>query len=317
MKTLIVAAAIAMLAGCSEPKASGKRKPPDTPGSPPAFFPLPAPTGPDSLMRFVVVGDTGTGSEKEYRVADQIGLTCAARGCDFIVLLGDNIYPAGACAVDDPQFEEKVRLPYLALGHRVRAVLGNHDYGGVFPELTCAEAQVAYSTVQPLWEMPARFHSSEEGPALLLFLDTTPAAYTASAAYTADQAAYLGMKASSSTKPWRLAFGHSPLVSNGLEHGNAGEDMAAFLREILCERVDVYFAGHDHHREVLVPPVDCPVTQVISGAGAKLGEIGDDVPTQFASATLGFAYVEVEPDALTIEMYDVDGRMDFTITLTR
>ena len=66
-----------------------------------------------------------------------------------------------------------------------------------------------------------------------------------------------------------------------------------------------------------MPAADCPVTQVISGAGAKVGEVGDEVPTLFASPTLGFTYVEVRPHTLTIEMYDADGRMDFTTTLVR
>lgn len=271
---------------------------------------------PAHSLRFAVVGDTGTGAPKEYLVASAIDRTCADRGCDFLVLLGDNVYPDGVTSVDDPQWEEKVRAPYLSMGYRVRAVLGGHDYGDDFPDLTRANAQLAYSAVDPLWEMPARFHGSAEGPALLLFLDTSPFGH-GTGTYAAEQAAYVRSMAESATSPWRIAFGHDPYLSNGSEHGSATGDRAAFLTDVLCPDVDLYFAGHDHHREVFEKPDGCPVTQVISGAGAKTSPVVDELPSLFKSPTLGFAYVTVDPGLLTVDMVDAEGRTDFTLSLAR
>lgn len=47
-------------------------------------------------LRFVAVGDTGKGNDTQQQVADAIRDHCAAEGCDFAVLLGDNLYPEGA-----------------------------------------------------------------------------------------------------------------------------------------------------------------------------------------------------------------------------
>ena len=44
------------------------------------------------IVRFIAVGDTGTGKEGQYQVANAIEKVCAAHGCDFALGLGDNIY---------------------------------------------------------------------------------------------------------------------------------------------------------------------------------------------------------------------------------
>lgn len=309
MRSLLVIGMAIVLSGCAE-------KPPAPPGSEPGT-PSPAPS-PRVLpvLRFAAVGDTGTGESGAYRVAAQIGRKCAESGCDFIALLGDNVYPEGVSSVDDPQWEDKVRVPYLSLGYPVRPVLGNHDYGGQDGrDLDRAEAQLAYSAVEPLWEMPARVHALDADPALLLFFDTEPIRYDA--IYGSNQAAYFRPIVASSEKPWRIAFGHSPLLSNGAEHGSAYGEREAFLRAVLCDGVDVYLAGHDHHREVLALRPECPVTSVVSGAGAIWADVETSVPALFTSTSLGFAYVTVDPELLTLEMIDVDGRTDFVTTLNR
>jgi tartrate-resistant acid phosphatase type 5 len=317
---LTIAAAAVLSGGCGDTKPGRNRtqQPPAGESLPPRVKQnvpsTPAPTG--GTMRFAVVGDTGNGNANEYLVAEQIKRKCEASGCDFVILLGDNVYPEGVSSVDDPQWETKVRAPYLSMGYRVRAILGGHDYGTIFPDLRGAEAQMAYSAKEPLWEMPARFHSAAEGPALLLFFDTSPMAHTTEG-YPAVQAGYFHPVIDSTTKPWRLAFGHDPYLSNGSEHGNATGDRAVFLSDVLCSGVDAYFAGHDHHREVFAPPPGCPVTQVISGAGSMAFPVVETQPSLFKSPTLGFTYVTVDPHTLTIDMVDAAGTTDYSLTLRK
>ena len=60
--------------------------------------PLAAPAQPSDagqVVRFVALGDTGHGNADQTRVGDAVGALCAAQGCDFVVLLGDNFYPTG------------------------------------------------------------------------------------------------------------------------------------------------------------------------------------------------------------------------------
>ena len=314
---VIVIGIVAAIAACGEKPQSGADAPPTPSGDrrPPAGTASATPAA--TPMRFVVLGDTGNANEAQRLVAEQVARTCEARGCDFLVLLGDNIYPSGACTVDYPQWETKVRAPFLSMGIPVRPVLGNHDYGGSLPEPDCAMAQVEYSTVQPLWQMPARHYVVDQGAAHMMFLDTAPVGWGGAAAYAEEQRGFFRGHLATTGKAWRLAFGHSPLLSNGVAHGNAAPTMDAFLRGVLCDGVDVYFSGHDHHREVLAATPECPLTLVVSGAASQLGAVGDSVPTLFASSTYGFTYVTVTPASLTIEMIDVAGVVDHAITLER
>jgi hypothetical protein len=50
----------------------------------------PGPT-PKSVS-FIAVGDTGTGSNDQTKVGNTMAAICKQRGCDFIQLLGDNLY---------------------------------------------------------------------------------------------------------------------------------------------------------------------------------------------------------------------------------
>ena len=43
-------------------------------------------------IRFVALGDTGTGDENQKKVAASAKRTCQKDGCDFVLLLGDNFY---------------------------------------------------------------------------------------------------------------------------------------------------------------------------------------------------------------------------------
>lgn len=59
--------------------------------------------GTAASVRFVAIGDAGKGNAEQKQVADAIQAKCAASGCDFVQLLGDNIYDSGVASVTDPQ----------------------------------------------------------------------------------------------------------------------------------------------------------------------------------------------------------------------
>jgi hypothetical protein len=82
----------------------------------------------DPTLRFVAMGDTGKGNQGQKDVGAAIAAHCAARGCDFVQLLGDNIYDSGVTSVDDPQWQTKFEEPYKLVTQPFYVVLGNHDF---------------------------------------------------------------------------------------------------------------------------------------------------------------------------------------------
>ncbi|MEQ9510151.1 MAG: serine/threonine protein phosphatase, partial [Alloalcanivorax xenomutans] len=77
---------------------------------------------PLAALRFIVIGDSGSGSSGQYAVGEAIAAVCdhkggmdeasPAAGCHLALGLGDNIYESGVTSVDDPQFEEKFEKPF-------------------------------------------------------------------------------------------------------------------------------------------------------------------------------------------------------------
>src|SRR6185503_5688881 len=70
--------------------------------------------GTPGVVRFAAMGDTGKGNDGQKQVASAIEAKCAQSGCDFVQLLGDNIYESGATSVDDPEWQLKFEQPYAA-----------------------------------------------------------------------------------------------------------------------------------------------------------------------------------------------------------
>ncbi len=85
----------------------------------------------------------------------------------------------------------------------------------------------------------------------------------------------------------------------------------------MCGKVDVFFAGHDHHREWLEPT--CGTSFIISGAAAKLRVVGDTgSPAYWADGTKrGFLWVELDGDSLTGIFFDDEANIDFEHVVMR
>ena len=281
----------------------------------------PVPTEELSAIRFVVLGDTGTGSEAQYRVAKAIKNVCAKLGgCDLALLLGDNIYEFGVKDVADAQWQEKFERPYAELAFPFYAVLGNHDYGdpedilgfaagiGVLPER--AQAEIDYTQYSQKFRLPAPVYQFSVGPVEFSGLNTNAVFWSdmnlALGArgfneLIAEQNELLSQWEPQSSAFWRIAFGHHPYLSNGT-HGNAGAYGGATLRagsgkalkQFFDARVighfDVYFSGHDHDLQDLGNVGGTEL--LVSGAGAKLTELIGTNPTFYETSQLGFVIVE-------------------------
>jgi hypothetical protein len=287
-----------LLAACRTPEPEVRRPGPTTPAptpSPPAptVAPVPYATTTDPAAEVdahaLAVGDCGTGGTNQQVVADAMVAYCASNPCDFVLGLGDNVYEAGITGIDDPQLETAFEVPYAALDLVWYQSLGNHDYVGD------EAAEVAYSAVSDKWEMPATQYAHAHGGVAFFAIDTVGRPDPAEIVEAIE----------ASPARWKVAYGHYPLRTNGI-HTDATGTLDDWLRTVLCNRVDLYLAGHNHSMEVLTD--DCGVGLVVSGgggAGSYAVSIEDN--TLFALESYGFSVLDFSEDAVRIRFVDDGG----------
>lgn len=286
-------------------------------------------------VRFVAMGDTGTGSEDQLKIGNAIAAFCKIRGCDFVQLLGDNLYPTGASSADDPIWQTHFETPYAAVDLDFWAVLGNHDYGhdGAGTEPGKGKSQIDYTAKSKKWKMPSAYWHhvppAGVGAVEVIGLDTNPV-FVGNTLYPGQDAAQrkdVDAWVAASKAEWKIAVGHHPYLSNG-KHGNAGsydkvpiapfngKNVKSFLEDTVCGKVDLYLSGHDHSRQWLTG--DCKGTALaVSGAGAKTTSLGGKNPALFESLGLGFLYVAIDGKKLTAEFVDENGNTEFSHTITK
>ncbi len=272
-------------------------------------------------VRFLAIGDQGTGGEKQFEVAATMKQVCDALGCDFAVGLGDNIYEIGASDAYDEQFETKFEQPYAAFGDMpFYMVQGNHDNSrdpvsdttGVVPDLgighwyATGDVEVDYhyrtDRTSEKWQMPARYYDFAHGPVSFIALDTNLLMYyglgltleVEDAPLPGEQQAWIDEAVARIDTPWSFAIGHHPYLSNGA-HGNAGtydgldptpaagQYVQMTYENHLCGHVDFFLNGHDHDMQWLEPQEQCGATeQIVSGAAGKTrSHRADENPAYF------------------------------------
>lgn len=286
--------------GCSEPPVDARIAPP-----PPLADP--------DRIRLLALGDVGRGTETQRQVARGAAAACAERGCDAVLLLGDNLYPSGMESPDDPRADAWLRDLYEPIGAPVYLVLGNHDYARG-RDVERAGWLVAWAARTDGFELPGPVWTTRAGPLRLIGLDTNRALQFGEAA----QAAWLDEQLDDDAR-WTVVLGHHPLRSDG-PHGNAGSyegtrwlpwasgRSVERLLSVLCGRADLYLAGHDHSRQLLE---HCGVPLVVSGAGGSATGIVDrGNQPRFAQGSPGGAWLELGPEEGRVVFLDADGRED-------
>lgn len=276
-------------------------------------------------VRFVAMGDTGTGDTGQNKIANAISAKCKKDGCDFVQLLGDNLYQSGASSVDDPVWADLFETPYAAIDLDFYAVLGNHDYGanGAGTDFLKGQNEIDYTKKSKKWKMPSAYFHFEKGNVEIFALDTNKALFSQAAQQKTDVSGWIA----ASKAEWKIAVGHHPYKSNG-PHGNAGnydgipippvngKAVKSFLEDTVCGKVDVYFSGHDHSQQWLNE--SCNGTELaVSGAGAKTTELKGNNASLFESLELGFLYVVIDGKKLTAEFVDENGKIEFTHAITK
>jgi predicted phosphodiesterase len=253
------------------------------PAARPATTPATLPNDPDSV-KFLVIGDSGTGDRAQYEVATQIAAARARFPFEFAIMLGDNLYGS-----EQPRdYERKFAIPYrplLEAGVKFYATLGNHD-------------EPSQRFYEPFNMNGRRFYTHDHDEVRFFALDST---YMAP-----EQVAWLRRELEQSDEKWKVAYMHHPLYSSGEKHGSE-RDLQVLLEPLfLAHGVDVVFAGHEHFYERLHPQKG--ITYFTPNSALTAAGFDTD---------RSFTLVEVFGDHLFFETISRTGRSVDSGTVTR
>ncbi len=300
------------------------------------------------IVRFAALGDQGKGNDAQRKVGAALGTVCAQKGCDFVVLLGDNFYESGVDSVTDPQWKTGFVEPYATVDAGFYVTLGNHDYGasGRGTDIGHEQAELDYARINSKWILPAHHYKWSLGPADFFSADTNRSMLRRCNRYNPLCAGHsiddddvrrdFTKWLATSTNTWKVAIGHHTYRSNG-KHGNAGnydglsylpivngEGVREFVDEIVCGKADVYLCGHDHTREWIQSTCTSAGSSInteiiVSGGGASVTpfEGPGENPFYWRASSSGFLYVVIEGRTFTGTFYNDQGVAEFTRSFTK
>jgi Calcineurin-like phosphoesterase len=224
-------------------------------------------------VRFLVVGDTGTGSDQQNELAKIMLRYHQAFPYEFALMVGDNMYGSEKAADYKRKFEDVYR-PLLDQKVKFYAALGNHD------------------------ESNQRFYEffNMEGQEYYRFTKGNVSFYALNSNYMdKKQVEWLEDKLATDTSEWKIAYFHHPPYSSGGKHGSDTK-----LREVVeplfvKHGVNVVFTGHEHFYERIKPQKG--IYYFISGSGGKLrkGDVkkGSPLTEKAYDRDMSFMLVEV------------------------
>jgi tartrate-resistant acid phosphatase type 5 len=274
-------------------------------------------------LNFMAIGDWGRNGEyNQVEVAKQMGDWGKANPNNFIISVGDNIYPRGVISENDPSWHYSFENVYTAHSLQVDwfAILGNHDYA------SDPDAQIRYSKVSRRWNMPSRYYSKEvslgegKGKALFVMIDTQPIIYDIKDQEPQKQLAWINktLSEASADVKWKIVVGHHPHYTAGPRAKNY--DTLA-IRKALSNifeqnKVDIYLAGHDHSLQHLKP--EGPTNVFITGAGSELTGVTPGTQySKFQASENGFMYFSVSAEKMAVKVINYEGKMLYNTTLSK
>ena len=251
----------------------------------------------DGSVRFMVVGDTGTGTHQQQELADVMLRYHAVFPFEFALMMGDNLY-GGETPEDFKTKFADIYKPLLDGNVKFYATLGNHDGSN------------------------QRFYEgfNMNGEEFYRFTKGNVAFYSLNSNYMDKrQVKWLEDELAKDTSEWKIAFFHHPPYSSGGKHGSSSA-----LREIvepifLKYGVNAVFAGHEHFYERIRPQKG--IYYFISGAGGKLrsGDVKEHSPlTEKAfDQDMSFMLLEIAGDQLHFQVISRTGETVDSGVLTK
>ena len=267
-------------------------------------------------LQLIAIGDTGTGSEDQFEVAQGMAKVCKESGCDLVLLLGDNFYPDGVNSIEDPQFNTKFEQVYQNLNMPFYAVLGNHD---VKQDVL---SQLIYSLKSSIWHMPNYEYSFKTVDARFFGLNTN-CPFSSERLRKKLNQDDAELEANSEKRPWTIAFGHHSIYSNGT-HGDVDLLRRSYWHWFLEGRVDLYLAGHNHNLAHLQSETST-TDYVISGAGGAHYRSASEREKLNKSVALnkytyndtGFVWLDITNEKLQMRFHDSSGKVIYEYSKSR
>ncbi|MGH9873022.1 MAG: metallophosphoesterase family protein [Pyrinomonadaceae bacterium] len=255
---------------------------------------LPAkPTLPLSLplnqgsVRFAVIGDTGSGTDKQQQVANMMLKYRAAFPFEFVLMMGDNLY--GSETPKDYQLKfENVYRPLINEKIKFYATLGNHD--------------------QPNERFYEYFNMN--GKEYYRFSKGNVAFYGLNSNYMDKaQLKWLESELAKDTSEWKVAFFHHPPYSSAKKHGSDTSIRKVLEPLFLKYGVNLVLNGHDHVYERIKPQKG--IYYFVSGAGGQLrnGDIksGSPLTAKSYDRDMHFMLFEVVKDQMYFQVISRTG----------
>jgi hypothetical protein len=265
---------------------------------------LPLKTG---SVRFAVIGDSGRGDQSQQEVANQMAAWRARFPFEFVVMLGDNLYPPRQ--PDD--FEKKFEQPYKALldaGVDFYAAIGNHD-----PDI-----ELNY----PGFHMEGRrYYTFRKNERTLQGLVGAGVRFFVldSRALDPAQLVWLEKQLHESGTDWKICYFHHPIYTSGRYTTGARVLRLALEPILLAGDVDVVLSGHEHFYERMHPQHG--ITYFISGGAGSLrkGDIRRDSPLLARGFDTDFHFVlmEISGDTLYFQAISRTGEPIDAGSITR
>jgi hypothetical protein len=232
-------------------------------------------------LKFAVIGDSGTGSSSQYRVAEKLIAARSTFPYEFVLMMGDNLYGSEGPSAYEKKFERPYK-PLLDSGMKFYASLGNHDEPNQrFYKFFNMNGE-RYYTFKP------------KGNIRIFALDSN---YVDKA-----QLDWFEKELKASGSDWKIVFFHHPVYSSGGKHGS-DEQLRAQLEPLFLKYgVDAVFQGHEHFYERIKPQRG--IYYFISGGAAKLRE-GNIQKTDLTAKAFDTGYhfmlIELTKDKLNFQ----------------
>lgn len=242
----------------------------------------------DGSVRFMVVGDTGTGTAQQQELANMMLRYHAVFPFEFALLMGDNMY-GGEKAADFKKKFEDIYKPLLDGKVKFYASLGNHD------------------------ESNQRFYElfNMNGEEFYRFKKGNIAFYALNSNYMDKrQVKWLEDELAKDASEWKITFFHHPPYSSGGKHGSSSGVREIVEPIFLKYGVNAVFAGHEHFYERIKPQKG--IYYFISGAGGKLrpGDVKDNSPltAKAFDQDMSFMLLEIAGDQMHFQVISRTGQ---------
>jgi 3',5'-cyclic AMP phosphodiesterase CpdA len=247
-------------------------------------------------VKFVAMGDNGTGDRGQYEVAAQMVTQHGRFPFDMVIMLGDNMYGSQQPRDFVTKFETPYK-PLLDAGVKFYAALGNHDN----------QTNRFYKP----WNMNGeRYYSYSKKNAKFFVLDSDY--------MDPKQLQWIENELKSSRDDWKIAYFHHPLYSSGGRHGSE-VDLRVILEPLFTRYgVNVVYSGHDHIYERLKPQKG--IYYFVSGSAGQLRS-GDlkksDATAAGYDQDMSFMMNEIDGDDLYFQVITRAGKAVDSGTLRR